>query len=77
MSKMENPFGVEAIRLELKRLSVFVYEEGIHASFQPNDCPFIDFFKKTCECIQHGGEVDRIALTSLLHHIAENLCSKI
>jgi len=65
-----NPFGVEAIRCELKRLSVFIDEQNIRASFEPNDCPFVD---EACECIEHGGEAGHASLASLLHHIAENL----
>ena len=69
---MNSPFGIKAVRNELKRLSVFIDEAEMHASFQPSDCPFVD---NACECIQHGGEVEHIALASLLHHIAENLQS--
>ncbi len=65
-----NPFDVEAIRSELKRLSVFIDERGIRASFDPNDCPFVD---EVCECITSGGEASSTGLASLLHHIAENL----
>ena len=69
---MDNPFGIEMLRSELKRLSVFIDEQGLHASFEPNDCPFVD---EACERIEHGGSVSHIALASLLHHIAENLRS--
>ena len=65
-----DPFGVEAVRCELIRLSVFIDEHNIQASFEPNDCPFVD---ETCECIKHGGEASSVGLASMLHHIAENL----
>jgi len=67
---VEDPFDIEMLRNELRRLSVLVDEQNVHAAFAPNDCPFVD---KACECIEHGGHADHIALASLLHHVAENL----
>ena len=67
---MEDPFDIEMVRSELRQLSILVDEQKIHASFVPNDCPFVD---KACERIEHGGDADHISLASLLHHVAENL----
>jgi len=69
---MKDPFDIKMLRNELRRLSVLIDEQNIHASFAPNDCPSVD---KACERIEHGGDADHISLASLLHHVAENLTS--
>ena len=67
---MKDPFDIETLRNELRRLSILIDEQNVHASFAPNDCPFVD---KACERLEHGGDADHIALASLLHHVAEYL----
>ena len=67
---MKDPFDIEMTRSQLKRLSVLIDEQNIRASFEQNECPFVD---KACEYIEQGGDANSTDLASLLHCVAENL----
>jgi hypothetical protein len=52
----------------LRDVATSIDEFNIGVQFVKNDCPFVD---KASEAIEHGGQIEAICLSSLVHYIAD------